>query len=81
VLEAINRYETNCLNTADQTLELIKKTGNRSIKVHLDTFHMNIEETNIAESIIRCGASLGHMLFADSNRHYPGAEHIDLGGG
>lgn len=79
VLEAINRYETNFLNTANETLEFIKKTGSPSIGLHLDTFHMNIEEASIVESIAHSEALLGHVHFADSNRHYPRAGHIDFG--
>ncbi len=78
VLEAINRYETNFLNTVDETLDFIGKIDSEILKVHIDTFHMNIEEPNIEESIYRCGNKLGHVHFADSNRMYPGMGHIDF---
>lgn len=76
-LEAINRYETNYINTVEQGLELIEKVGSRYLKLHLDTFHMNIEEVDIIESIKLAGNALGHVHFADSNRWYPGAGHLD----
>ncbi|MDY6826813.1 MAG: sugar phosphate isomerase/epimerase family protein [Bacillota bacterium] len=75
LIEAINRYETNFLNKADEVLALIDRTDYLNLLVHLDTFHMNIEEVSPAESISRCGSALGHIHFADSNRHYPGAGH------
>ena len=78
VLEAINRYETNFLNTAGQANDFTKKIGSKLLKVHIDTFHMNIEEPNICESIEKYGDIIGHVHFADSNRWYPGAGHIDF---
>lgn len=78
LIEAINRYETNFINTVEEALEFIEKTGSRYLKVHVDTFHMNIEEGDMAESIKTAGSLLGHVHFADSNRRYPGMGHIDF---
>lgn len=78
VMEAINRYETNFINTAVQGLEFISQFNTEYIKLHLDTFHMNIEEEDMAKSIKMAGSYLGHMHFADSNRWYPGKGHIDF---
>jgi sugar phosphate isomerase/epimerase len=44
----------------------------------LDTFHMNIEEPIIEESIRTCGRNIFHFHVADSNRWYPGAGHLDF---
>ncbi len=76
VIEAINRYESNFLNNISETIEFVKKFSSEHIKVHIDTFHMNIEESKIAESIIKCRGVLGHVHFADNNRMYPGHGHI-----
>ncbi|RKL63393.1 sugar phosphate isomerase/epimerase [Thermoanaerobacteraceae bacterium SP2] len=77
-LEAINRYETNFINNVEEGLEIIKKINSNYLKLHLDTFHMNIEEPNIEQSIELAGKYLGHLHFADSNRWYPGAGHINF---
>jgi len=77
-LEAINRYELNYLNTIDDTLNFLNKINSPAVKILVDTFHMNIEEPDIAQSIINCGQFLGHVHLADSNRHYPGAGHINF---
>ncbi|MEW5785759.1 MAG: sugar phosphate isomerase/epimerase family protein [Bacillota bacterium] len=77
-LEAINRYELNFLNTVDDTLDFINKLANPWVRILIDTFHMNIEEANLEESIARCGGKLGHVHLADSNRRYPGAGHLDF---
>lgn len=78
IIEAINRYEINTMNSAAETLGFIEKYGLDNVYVHLDTFHMNIEEVDMAAAITLCGERLGYVHVADSNRRYPGAGHIDF---
>jgi sugar phosphate isomerase/epimerase len=78
VIEPINRYETNVINTVESGLEFIEKTGMDNIGLLLDTFHMNIEEPSITESIQLAKERCFHFHIADSNRWYPGAGHIDF---
>lgn len=78
VFEAINRFENNYLNSADETLSFIRKYNLPNTKILLDTFHMNIEDANMAQSIEKCGDMLGYVHFADSNRYYVGAGHINF---
>jgi sugar phosphate isomerase/epimerase len=78
VLEAINRYENNFLNTALETLNFIKASKIPNLKILLDTFHMNIEEADICNSIFETREHIGYIHFSDSNRMYPGAGHIDF---
>ena len=78
VFEAINRYENNYLNTAADTLAFIKNYDLPNTKILLDTFHMNIEDADMAEAILCCGKMVGYIHFADSNRLYPGAGHINF---
>jgi sugar phosphate isomerase/epimerase len=76
--EPLNRYETPLLNTAREGLELIERVGADNLGLLLDTFHMNIEEPSIEESIKACGDRIFHFHVADSNRRYPGAGHLDF---
>jgi sugar phosphate isomerase/epimerase len=76
--EPLNRYETPLLNTARESLELIDSVGADNLGLLLDTFHMNIEEPSIEESIKSCGERIFHFHVADSNRWYPGAGHLDF---
>jgi len=76
--EPLNRYETPLLNTAKESLELIERMGADNLGILLDTFHMNIEEPSIEESIKTCGERIFHFHVADSNRWYPGAGHLDF---
>ncbi|NNG67646.1 sugar phosphate isomerase/epimerase family protein [Caldanaerobacter subterraneus] len=78
LIEPINRYETNFINTTKEALELIEKLSSKYLKIHLDTFHMNIEEENFHKAVMLAGDKLGHIHFADSNRKYPGSGHINF---
>jgi sugar phosphate isomerase/epimerase len=78
VLEPINRYETTLINNVDQGLALIEAVGADNFGLLLDTFHMNIEEPTIEDSIRAAGGRIFHFHIADSNRWYPGAGHIDF---
>jgi len=77
-IEPINRYETNLINTVDSGLDLLDKVGMENVGLLLDTFHMNIEEPSISESILKTADRIFHFHVADSNRWYPGAGHIDF---
>ena len=78
-LEPMNRYETDLIHTAADGLELIKRVGADNFGLLLDTFHMNIEDADIGESIRTCGDRIFHFHVADSNRWFPGAGHLDFG--
>ncbi len=77
-LEPLVRYETPLINTVSQGLELIETVGTENLGLLLDTFHMNVEEPSIEESIRNCGDRIFHFHVADSNRWYPGAGHLDF---
>ncbi len=77
-LEPINRYETNLYNDTRSAMEVIDKIGQPNLKMLVDTFHMNIEEKDIIESILHAKGYISHVHFADSNRWAPGCGHIDF---
>jgi len=76
-IEPLNRFETDFLNTCAKGLQLIKAVGGKNVKLHLDTFHMNIEEKNQAAAIRKAGKLLGHFHACGSDRGTPGNDHID----
>jgi 5-keto-L-gluconate epimerase len=78
VIEPINRYETDLLNSVEQSLHFLDHLKVDTVGLLLDTFHMNIEERSIPDSIQVAGKRLFHFHVADSNRWYPGAGHIDF---
>lgn len=79
-VEPINRYETKLVNTVTDGLQLLAQVSADNVMLLLDTFHMNIEEPSICGSFVAAAAWLGHVHFADSNRRFPGAGHIDFAG-
>jgi len=76
-IEPANRYETLLVNTGEQGLKMMKEISLSSVKLHLDTFHMNIEDANPAQSIREAGPDLVNFHVADSNRQAVGEGHID----
>jgi sugar phosphate isomerase/epimerase len=77
-LEPLNRYETDLIQTVDEAMDLIGCVGAPNLGLLLDTFHMNIEEPVIEDSIRVAGDRIFHFHVADSNRWYPGAGHLDF---
>lgn len=67
-VEPINRYESYVCNTAENVLELIEKTGKDNLFLHLDTFHMNIEENNFRDPILLANQKLKHIHITESHR-------------
>jgi D-psicose/D-tagatose/L-ribulose 3-epimerase len=78
VLEVVNRFESNLLNTTAQGLKFIADSGSEHLLLHLDTFHMNIEEANPAAAIRLAGDRLGYFHIGESNRGYLGDGVIDF---
>jgi len=76
-IEPLNRFETDFLNTCDQGLKLIKAIGSKAVKLHLDTFHMNIEEKNQAVAIKKAGPLLAHFHACGTDRGTPGNDSLD----
>jgi sugar phosphate isomerase/epimerase len=77
-LEPLNRYETDLIHTVAAGLDLIERVGADNFGLLLDTFHMNIEEPSIEESIRACSDRIFHFHVADSNRWHPGAGHLNF---
>ncbi|WP_035672546.1 sugar phosphate isomerase/epimerase [Flavobacterium sp. 83] len=74
--EPINRYESYVFTTADEVLNMIEGIGKSNIGLHLDTFHMNIEEQNFYDPIIRAGNRLKHVHITESDRGMTGEGNV-----
>jgi D-psicose/D-tagatose/L-ribulose 3-epimerase len=77
-LEVVNRYETNLFNTAAQALEIVREVGAANLGVHLDTYHMNIEEDDFDEPVRLCGDKLVYVHIGESHRGYLGSGNVDF---
>ncbi len=78
LIEPINRYETNFINTIQEARDFIEQVDSPGVKILADTFHMNIEEADLVGALLRAGDQLEHVHFADSNRCAPGMGHINF---
>lgn len=78
LLEPLNRYESNLLNTLRQTVEFLAPLRTRNIRVLADLFHMNIEEVSIPDALVKAGSMVGHVHLADSNRLAAGLGHTPM---
>lgn len=76
-LEPLNRFETDFINTCDQALKMVMAVGSPALKIHLDTFHMNIEEKFQGAAIRKAGKHLAHLHACGSDRGTPGNDHTD----
>ena len=77
-LEFVNRYESNLLNTSAQTVEYIRETGSDNLVVHLDSYHMNIEENNFRDPVFDAGDLLGYVHIGENHRGYLGQGHVNF---
>ncbi|RVD73600.1 MAG: sugar phosphate isomerase/epimerase [Mesorhizobium sp.] len=77
-LEIVNRFESNLLNTAAQGLAFIEDTGSDNIFLHLDSFHMNIEEADAGLAIRNAAGKIGYVHIGESHRGFLGTGSIDF---
>ena len=78
VLEAFNIYIMDWMNSIADNTSLIKAVNSPNLGLHIDTHHINIDETGIDESIEYCKELIAYVHLSDSNRLYPGGGHFDF---
>lgn len=76
-LEPLNRFEDYLIHTLADASRVVDDIAHPRVKVIADTFHMSIEESDIAQAIRDAGARIAHVQLGDSNRLEPGAGHYD----
>jgi D-psicose/D-tagatose/L-ribulose 3-epimerase len=77
-IEAVNRYESNIVNTVDDAAKIVRTIGSDALFAHIDSFHMNIDEHDIAETILRNVDVIGHVHVGESHRGYLGSGSVDF---
>lgn len=78
VLEPLNRYESNVIQTLEGGVTLCKQIGSPAAKIMADFFHMQLEEDDIPASIRAAGPYIVHVHVAGSSRKQPQVGHLDL---
>ncbi|WOQ69501.1 sugar phosphate isomerase/epimerase family protein [Microbacterium limosum] len=76
--EVLNRYETSVVNTAAQAMEFVALSGSENLRIHLDTFHMAVEEADLAGAITMAAPKLGHLELGQSGRGMLSTGAVDL---
>lgn len=76
-IEPVNRYETHLINTAAQGVAMIERIGAANMFLHLDTYHMNIEEKGAGNGILQGRDHLRYIHLSESDRGTPGAGTCD----
>lgn len=77
-LEVVNRYETNVLNTARQALGYLAEVDRPNLGIHLDTYHMNIEESDMFAPVLDAAPALRYVHIGESHRGYLGTGTVDF---
>ncbi|MEY3926526.1 MAG: hypothetical protein RIS16_477 [Actinomycetota bacterium] len=77
-LEVVNRYETNIMNTGLEGLAFLDEVNRPNAYLHLDTYHMNIEEDGMQKSVLAAGDRLGYVHIGESHRGYLGTGTVDF---
>jgi D-psicose/D-tagatose/L-ribulose 3-epimerase len=75
-VEAVNRYETYLINLAEQANTMLDRVGEPNVFVHLDTYHMNIEEKGFYEPIVATGPRMHYIHLSESDRGTPGTGNV-----
>lgn len=76
-IEPVNRYETHLINTGWQAVAMIERVGADNMFIHLDTYHMNIEEKGVANGILDAREHIRYIHLSESDRGTPGAGTCD----
>ena len=79
-LEPVNRYESHLVNTCAQARRLMDMIGRDNVRIHLDTYHMNIEEKSFYEATKLAGRDLIHYHLCENDRGIPGTGLVDWDG-
>src|ERR687890_867096 len=75
-IEAINRYETYLINLASQADEMLSRIDEANVFIHLDTYHMNIEEKGFYDPIVATGPRMRYIHLSESDRGTPGTGNV-----
>ena len=73
-VEVVNRFEQYMLNTAEEARSFVERVDSPNVGIMLDTFHMNIEEDDMADAIETAGEHLTHFHLGENNRRPPMAD-------
>ena len=77
-IEIVNRYESNLMNTAVEGLQYLQEVDKPNVYLHLDTYHMNIEEDGMVSGVLAAKDKIGYIHIGESHRGYLGTGNVDF---
>jgi sugar phosphate isomerase/epimerase len=77
-VEPVNRYELGYHSRVKEVIAVIRRVNRPNVRILLDTFHMNIEESSIGAALVCASSLFGHVHLGDTNRLPPGMGHFDF---
>lgn len=77
-IEPLNRYSTPICTNSEDAKYIVNQVNHENLGIMLDTFHMNIEEDSIYDTVVASSSLLKHVHVSDNNRKMPGFAHIDF---
>lgn len=77
-MEIVNRYESNLMNTAEEGLVYLDEVDRPNVYLHLDTYHMNIEEDGMTKGVLAAADKIGYVHIGESHRGYLGTGNVDF---
>lgn len=75
-IEPVNRYETYLINLAEQAIAVLDRVDEPNLFLHLDTYHMNIEEKGFHDPIVAAGPRMQYIHLSESDRGIPGTGNV-----
>lgn len=72
LVEPQNARATDLVNTIDDAVDLITRTGRTNIGVIGDTYHLELTQGSAEEALRDAGPLLEHIQFGDADRGRPG---------
>lgn len=79
-VEPCTRYETYLLNTSEQAVRLLDMIDEPNVFIHLDSYHMNVEEKNFHDAVVTAGSRLSNFHMCENDRGIVGTGHVDWDG-
>lgn len=76
--EIMNHYESDFLYRIEDGVRFLEEHSYKRVGLHIDTVHMNIDESDLGNAIRRAGSWIRHVHLADNDRYYPGHGHMDF---
>lgn len=76
--EIMNHYESDFLYRIEDGVRFLEEHSYKRVGLHIDTVHMNIDESDLGNAIRRAGSWIRHVHLADNDRYYPGHGHMNF---